>query len=322
MQALWFLLFFAFLAVTLLAAGFGFRALESRRRSSAARISQAATPDREIARVQILANAEPAPTGSRAGLYRLRLFRSWQEYIYTGGLQWRLEALLGAMAVSALIGALLGLRFHVLIFPDLSSAALAIVMGVLPLVYVKQKRKRRLDSFEKQFPEALDFIARSVLAGHAFSVSLELLANESVEPLRTEFRKIFQELNLGSEFSTAMTNLVKRVPLVDVRFFVSAVLLQKETGGNLSEMLTKLAYVIRERFRIKGQVRSASAHGRITATILTLMPFVLAFGLSVVSPDYLPSMANDPTGKKLILAAIVAQGLGYYFLHRIINIEV
>jgi tight adherence protein B len=112
------------------------------------------------------------------------------------------------------------------------------------------------------------------------------------------------------------------MPLVDVRFFVSAVLLQRETGGNLAEILTKLSYVIRERFRLKGQVRAASAHGRITALVLTILPIVTMLALMVIAPGYLQSMAEDPDGKYLIIGAILGQGLGYYFMRRIINIKV
>jgi tight adherence protein B len=200
--------------------------------------------------------------------------------------------------------------------------ALAIVLAALPFLVVRYKRRSRLNQFEQEFPEALDFIARSVQSGHAFSVGLELLATESSEPLRSEFSRLFRELSLGADFETAMTNLSKRVPLVDIQFFVSTVLLQKATGGNLAEMLIKLAFVIRERFQIKGHVRGASAHGRITAVVLGLMPLVLALGLSVVSPDYLPSMVDDPLGKRLIVAAILCQCLGYYCLRKIINIKV
>src|SRR5581483_106028 len=199
---------------------------------------------------------------------------------------------------------------------------LAIVGLFFPLLIIGRKRHKRLAEFEKQFPDALDFISRSVKAGHAFSVSLELLANEANEPLRTEFKKIFHEVNLGSALDAALQSLAQRIPIVDVRFFVSAVLLQRETGGNLAEMLGNLAFVMRERSRIKGHVRSASAHGRITAVILSLMPIALAFGLSVISPDYLPSMVKDPTGKMMLLGSILGQVLGYLCLKKITNIKV
>jgi tight adherence protein B len=159
-------------------------------------------------------------------------------------------------------------------------------------------------------------------AGHAFSVSLEMLADESPEPLSREFRQVFNEQNLGASIEVALQNLAKRVPLLDVSFFVSAVMLQKETGGNLAEILTKLAYVIRERFRLKGQVKAASAHGRITGLVLTIMPIILVFALLIIAPGYLQSMARDPDGKYMIFGAIVGQFVGYYFIRRIVNIKV
>src|SRR5262249_21970984 len=155
------------------------------------------------------------------------------------------------------------------------------------------KRKRRFAQFEEQFPEALDFLARAMRSGHAFSVGLEMLGTESPEPLAKEFRTLFHEQNLGAPLETAVANMAVRMPLRDGRFFVSAVLMQRQTGGNLSEVLGRLAYVIRERFRLKGQVRAASAHGRLTAIILTLLPFVTMFGLLIMAPGYLQGMAAD-----------------------------
>jgi tight adherence protein B len=149
-----------------------------------------------------------------------------------------------------------------------------------------------------------------------------MLADESPEPLAREFRQVFNEQNLGAPIEHALQNLAVRIPILDVSFFVSAVMLQKETGGNLSEILTKLSYVIRERFKLKGQVRSASAHGRITGSILTIMPIVLMFALLAVAPGYLQGMIKDPDGRLLIVGAIGGQLVGYYFIRRIINIKV
>jgi len=321
MPSLWIILFFVFLGFTLLAGGVGFRVLEARRENQIRRVRTAATGG-AVPEVRILINPDPRQVPMQNGLLRYRVFQRLQKHIYTAGVQWRAESVLAASLLLAGTGTLLGQRLHVLIFQDISSLALAIVFGMVPFLVVGYKRRARLNRFEQEFPEALDFLARSVQSGHAFSVGLELLANESNEPLRAEFSRVFHELSLGADFETAMTNLASRLPLVDVQFFVSTVLLQKETGGNLAEMLIKLAFVIRERFQIKGHVRGASAHGRITAVVLGLMPLVLAFGLSVVTPDYLSSMVSDPFGKRLIVAAIVCQCLGYYCLRKIINIKV
>jgi tight adherence protein B len=179
-----------------------------------------------------------------------------------------------------------------------------------------------MGEFENQFPESLDFLARSLRAGHAFSVSLEMLAQESPEPLATEFGRVFHENNLGAPLEVALYNLTRRVPLLDVRFFVSSVMLQRETGGNLGEILTKLSYVIRERFRLKGQVKAASAHGRMTATVLVLLPVFLMLALMVIAPGYLKTMADDETGQWMILGALLGQLMGFYFIRKIINIKV
>jgi tight adherence protein B len=204
----------------------------------------------------------------------------------------------------------------------LSSIGLGVAFAALPLLYVNFKRNQRMRAFEEQFPEALDFLARSMRAGHAFSVSLEMMGEETPDPLGQEFRVLFNEQNLGAPLDVALKNLAVRVPLLDVRFFVSSVMLQRQTGGNLSEILSRLAYVIRERFRLKGQVRAASAHGRITAAILTAMPMVVAVAMMFVAPDYLPAMAKDPDGKWLLLGAVLAQLIGYYCMKRIIDIKV
>jgi tight adherence protein B len=149
-----------------------------------------------------------------------------------------------------------------------------------------------------------------------------MLGQESAEPLGQEFRTLFNEQNLGAPLEVAFANMLRRLPLVDVRFFVSSVMLQKQTGGKLSEILTRLSYVIRERFRLRGQVKAASAHGRLTAGILTVMPIALMIGMLIVAPGYLQSLAADPDGKWLIVAAVTAQLLGYYFIRRIIRIKV
>jgi tight adherence protein B len=149
-----------------------------------------------------------------------------------------------------------------------------------------------------------------------------MLGEEMADPLGQEFRALFNEQNLGAPIDLALRNFTMRVPLLDVRFFTSSVLLQKQTGGNLSEILSRLAYVIRERFRLKGQVKAASAHGRLTATILTLLPVVTMLALLFVAPGYLQGMAEDSDGKYLIGGAIVAQVLGNFFIKKIINIKV
>jgi tight adherence protein B len=194
--------------------------------------------------------------------------------------------------------------------------------GALPFVIVMRKRSKNIGNFEKQLPEALDFLARSMRAGHGFSIALEMLAADSPDPTGAAFRRVSNDLQLGSSLEIALNKLLVLVPLVDVRFFVSSVLLQQETGGNLGEILSKLAQIIRERFRLKGAVKAASAHGRITGMVLVLMPVVVCMIMMVTSPAYLKEMAADKIGRLMIYGAIVGQFIGYFVIKKIINIKV
>jgi len=244
-----------------------------------------------------------------------------QAQMQQAGLDWSPMKLLVLSVLCSVIGIVAGIKFPVLGF-GISSLVFGAVTACLPYFYVRRTRTSRLNKLEEQFPEALEFLARSMRAGHAFTISLEMLGEELPEPLGQEFRTLFNEQNLGAALEVALANLCNRVPLLDVRFFSSSVLLQKQTGGNLAEILTRLADVIRERFRLKGQVKAASAHGRLTATILMIMPIGTMFALLVVSPGYLQGMAKDSDGKWLIAFAIIGQLIGNYFIRRIIKIKV
>ncbi|MFB3775987.1 MAG: type II secretion system F family protein [Bryobacteraceae bacterium] len=194
--------------------------------------------------------------------------------------------------------------------------------GSLPLLYVLRRRTARLRKFEQQFPESLEFVSRSMRAGHAFSVSLEMLHKEFQEPLAGEFRRTFDEHNLGMPLETALQRLGGRVPLMDVQFFVSAVLLQKRTGGNLAELLDKLAYVIRERFKLRGRIRAVSAHGRMTGTALSLIPLSVAGMMFIVNREYVTFFITDETGRMMAGLALALQLLGYGVIRKIVSIEV
>ena len=251
----------------------------------------------------------------------LDIAQKLQVQMQQAGLDWSPIKFLVLTLVFSVVGAVIGLRFPFMGF-GYTSLALGLALALLPYFYVRRSRTKRLNKLEEQFPEALEFLARSMRAGHAFTISLEMLGEELPEPLGQEFRTLFNEQNLGAALEVALKNLTNRVPLLDMRFFSSSVLLQKQTGGNLAEILTQLANVIRERFRLKGQVKAASAHGRLTATILMCMPIVTMGALLIVSPGYLQGMAKDPDGQYIIGAAILAQLVGNYFIKRIINIKV
>ena len=274
--------FLGVFAVVLVAVSLGWSFVEAQQKKKVVGMLETVAGEKAVTETTVL--KDPASEGQdllNRLLAQLDLSAKLQAQIQQAGLDWTIGKLLLTMAIAAAVGAVLGLRLKVLIVPALSAAGLAVLLGIMPYLYVLRKRSKRMSMFEEQFPEALDFVSRAMRAGHAFSVSLEMLADESPEPLAREFRQVFNEQNLGAPIESALQNLAMRMPLLDVSFFVSAVMLQKETGGNLSEILTKLSYVIRERFKLKGQVRAASAHGRITGLILTIMPIVLMFALLV-----------------------------------------
>jgi len=316
-------IFLVLFAVVLLVLSIGFKLMESQRKSSVSSMLKTAKGEMTLPESDILKNPEDPRTAKFKFEYaRLSFFRHLEEMIRQSGVPWTPEGLISAMLFGVAVGLALGSRVRTPVFQQFSMLALSAVLGAGPYLFVAYRRSKRIREFEEQFPEALDFMARSMRAGHAFSVSLEMLADEFPDPLGQEFRIVYHEQNLGSPMDLALTSLGKRVPMVDVRFFISAVLMQRETGGNLAEILTKLAYVIRERFRLKGQVRAASAHGRITAMILTFMPVASVLALTVIAPGYLEAMAKDPDGKYLIVGAITGQVLGYITMRRIVNIKV
>src|SRR6202034_2537212 len=180
----------------------------------------------------------------------------------------------------------------------------------------------RLPVSEKLSPGALEFVSRSMRAGHAFSVSLEMIHREFQEPVAGEFRRTFEEHNLGLPIEVALQKLGKRVPSIDVHFFISAVLLQKRTGGNLAEILDKLAYIIRERFKLRGRIRSVSAHGRMTATALSCIPIAVAILMFYTNPDYVKFFFTDDVGQIMLGAAVALQLIGYGVMQKIVHIEV
>jgi tight adherence protein B len=217
-----------------------------------------------------------------------------------------------------------GFAFGWLFIPltHLVAVATGLATAVIPFVYVHFKRKSRLHRFEALFPDALEFVSRSMRAGHAFSVSLEMIHREFQEPLSSEFRRAFEEHNLGLPIEIALQKLAKRIPSLDVHFFVSAVLLQKRTGGNLAEILDKLAYVIRERFKLRGRIRAVSAHGKMTATALSCIPIAVSILMFYTNPDYVKFFFTDDVGNLMMGGAVVLQLIGYGVMKKIVNIEV
>lgn len=254
-------------------------------------------------------------------LRRFQLQTKLQELLEQGGMKWSTQKLVNislgmVVGVWALAWLILPAEFRRV------SYFVGIAAGALPIMYLIRQRNARMRRFEELFPESLEFVARSMRAGHAFSVSLEMIQREFQEPLAGEFRRTFEEHNLGLPLDVALQKLGQRVPSLDVHFFVSAVLLQKRTGGNLAEILDKLAYVIRERFKLRGRIRAISAHGRMTGGALTCIPIGVAVIMFYVNPDYVKFFFFDEVGHILLGCAAGMQILGYAIIKQIVKIEV
>jgi len=200
------------------------------------------------------------------------------------------------------------------------SAGLA--AATLPFVHVWWKRKKRLDKFLEQLPDALELVSRALSAGHAFSEAVQMIATEMPEPCAGEFRKTYEEQNLGLSLKLALENLSQRIPLLDLHFCITAILIQRETGGNLAEILEKVATTIRERFRIMGDLKTLTTSSRMSAWILCGLPVFVAIAVSVMNPEYMSVLWSDPRGHKLLFAAALMQTLGMLIIRKMLRIKI
>ena len=203
----------------------------------------------------------------------------------------------------------------------LIAAPFVFVGGFIPVFVVRVLAGRRMSKFEEQFPEAIDLLARALRAGHAFTTGLSLVAEEMPPPVGVEFKLAYDRQNFGMPLPDALRDFGRRVPLIDARFFVTAVLTQREVGGNLSEVLENLSQVVRERFRVKRQVRVITAHSRMTGYVLSLMPPLLATVMTVLSPKSMSVLWTDPVGIKMVVGAVLLQILGTLIIRKLVNIE-
>jgi tight adherence protein B len=225
-----------------------------------------------------------------------------------------LASIAGGLALGFLAATVLKMKIGWLVGFPLGAA--------LPWMFVRIKRTRRMRNFEENFPEALDLVSRALKAGHAFSTGVKMVADEMPEPIGPEFRKTFDEQNFGLPLKDALTNLTLRMPLLDVRFFSTAVLIQRETGGNLSEILENLAHVVRERFKILRQVRVYTAHGRLTGYVLLALPVFLMIALSFINPEHMQLLFQEKIGHMLLGGAAIMQVVGYIWIKQVVKIEV
>jgi tight adherence protein B len=256
-------------------------------------------------------------------LHQLMLKWSWstklQDFVMQAGMPLRPAKLL-MICVIVGVGSYLGASYFLPHF--YYTLPIGIFAAFLPIAYVAFKRRLRLRKFEEHFPEALDLLGRAVRAGHAFTTGLEMISKECPEPLAGEFRTAFEEQNFGLPLRDALLNLTERIPLIDVRFFVTALLIQKETGGNLAEILDGLSRVIRDRFRIYREVQIRTAQGRLTAGILIALPIMMLIILSALNPKYVGVLFTDPMGPVVLATAAIMQIIGSAILWKIIHFEV
>ena len=242
-----------------------------------------------------------------------------QKMLAQAGMETRAGNFLGISALAGVVGTFLayglGKRIEI--------AWLGMILGfVLPYAYASYRRTKRFEKFEELFPEAIDTLARAVRAGHAFTTALEMITDEVAEPVSGEFRQLYEEQKFGMPVRDALLNLTERMPLVDVKFFVTAVMLQRETGGNLAEILDNLSYVIRERFKIQRQVRVYTAQGRLTMALLMGMPPIIVTVMRILNPAFIHPLFSDPIGHALLFAGITLQTIGYFVIRKIIRIQV
>jgi tight adherence protein B len=258
-------------------------------------------------------------------LRRSERMTNFQSFLDQANLKVRAGNLLIYCVVSAIVMGGVGLVLAGSLPPNQATlfALVGAVLGaVIPFSYASYRRTKRFQKFEELFPDAIDTLARAVRAGHAFTTALELIATEIAEPVAGEFRMLFEEQKFGLPVRDALLNLTERMPLVDVKFFVTAVMLQRETGGNLAEILDNLSYVIRERFKIMRQVRVYTAQGRLTMLLLMGLPPVIVVIMLTTSPAFIRPLFADPIGHTLIVSGIVLQTLGYFVIRNIIRIQV
>jgi tight adherence protein B len=233
-------------------------------------------------------------------------------------LQWTVGRIVFSTLLLVGLGALIGNWW---IAPGLAGWAPGLVLGASPYLYLQKKRARRLHRFSELLPEAIDLMSRGLRAGQALTTAVETIAQESEEPLRSEFRRAADEQSFGLPFREALVNLSRRVPVADLQFLVTAILVQKETGGNLAQVLDKASHVIRERVRVSGEMRIRTAQGRMTGWILCALPFATFIGLNFFTPGYGKVLFQDPMGQKLVAYAGGLMVIGILLVRKIVNVK-
>ena len=245
--------------------------------------------------------------------------RDTELLLYRAGVDMRVGTFLLVVAVT---GAAAMLLFQLFFGRPLFALFFGLVCAAIPYGVVRSKKTKRTRLMEEQLPDAMDLMTSALRAGLSLPAALQLVAQEAPSPLAEEFGHTFDEQNLGLDIRDAMLNLARRVDSVDMKFFVTAVVVQRETGGNLAEIMQNIAHIIRERFRILGDVRTLTAHGRFSGVILAVLPVAMGFIIAIISPDYMLGFLRDPTGQVMLLLALVLQVLGFLWIRKVVNIRV
>lgn len=252
-------------------------------------------------------------------LLQVPRIHSLDRLLLQSGLKMNVAGFIGLTLFAVVAGLVLT---ALLAFPIIVMIVLAAAAGTLPWVYVLNAKQKRLNSIEQQLPDGLDLMGRALRAGHAFPSALKMVGEEMPEPIAGEFRITFDEMNYGVPLQDALGNLATRIPSTDLRYFVISVLIQRETGGNLAELLDNISALIRARLKLLGTIRVLSAEGRLSAWILALLPFVLAAVISVLNHDFISLLWTDPVGLKLVGGATVVMVLGVFWMWRTVKIRV
>jgi len=253
------------------------------------------------------------------GLSRLKLAHKLDRLLKQADSPMRVGELLLFTLVLGLVGFGVG---YFLGRSPISGVVGCCALASLPIINVVRRKRKRVGAFVAQFPDALDLMTSALRAGHAFTGAIQLVAEEMPDPLSTEFKSTFDEQNLGLSFKEALMNLAERVDSMDARFFVIAMVIQRETGGNVAEILEKIGYTIRERFKMLGQLRALTADARLSGIVLALLPVAVGLIILLINPSYIMFLFKDPTGRTMLGLAMGMMVLGYVWIRRIVNIEV
>jgi len=245
--------------------------------------------------------------------------RNMEILLYQAGINMKVGTF---VLMSLVLGAVAMLLFVIFFGRPLFGLGLGVLVAFIPYMFAKSKKTKRTRLMEEQLPDAMDLMTSALRAGLSLPAALQLVAQEAPSPLAEEFGHTFDEQNLGLDIRDAMLNLARRVDSVDMKFFVTAVVIQRETGGNLAEIMQNIAHIIRERFRILGDVRTLTAHGRFSGIILSILPVFMAFLIAIIAPDYMMGFLKDPTGQGFLIVALTLQVIGFLWIRKVVNIRV